>query len=304
MDTLQTAERAGEAAVDAEGMRPPSAAVAPVGSEALALLKARFVALQLERKSAIETSSETVRSNEILIDRLQTQQKSLKQQLCATQRRSLLERQAAARAIANGDEILVTDDSLVSEELIKHRASYDRLRHRSAALEAQVRALDADAKAHALAIARTDKPLRDNIQSMERELECTGIQRAEAEAVGRAYSEIAARLRAERAGVDAAVRKLEGDLAVQTDDVAKIQNLSCDASQRMHTGLRRLQQAQRNATVERAQRTTIGAAHAQSAQDALATTRTALSRERARRDLLAEVAGDLGTSEEMALQVC
>ena len=303
MDALLLAARAGEAAVDAEGPRGPSETSTTLSSDAVALLTRQFAALQLERGVATETVDETLRSNDALIAELRSQQRVLQQKLAGAQKRAQRERQVAARAIVSGGEVLVTEDSQVGDELIRQRTAFDALRHRSSALRAQVRALDADASAHALALARDDAPLRARILAMERELERADVQRAEADAVGKAYAEIEIRLRAERAGALASIRALEATMGTQAVAATELRGLQADAHRRMATGQRRLRDAARAAASERSLRARSAASRAASAQGRLATAGTALSRERARRDLLAEVAGDLGTSEEVALQV-
>lgn len=303
MESLLLAARAGDAAVEAEGARGPAAASTPADPEALALLSQRFAALQLERKAAGETFDETLRYNSAIIRELRAQQRSLVEQLVGAQRRVQRERQSAARAIATGGEVLITDDSLVSAELVRHRSAFDVLRFKSSALRAQASALDADAAVHALALERDDAPLRARVRASELELERVIVQRMEEEAVGRAYAEIGERLRAERAGALVDVRRLEADLSAKAADAAELRGLEVEARRRMQAGLGRLLSAERAAGAERATRGVAAAARAAAAQGRLAATGTVLSRERARRDLLAEVAGDLGTSEEVALQV-
>ncbi len=151
------------------------------------------------------------------------------------------------------------------------------------------------------AAALSNNPLMKRARALSSRLDKTALKYEEVLSIKRTYEGIVARLRDERQGYDAQVGALERELAAKSKDYAELQTLASDAVRVYEAS-----QAELLTVRTRVGGTAESRAREIREREGMARARgkhaeAALARERARRDLLAEVAGDLGISEERAL---
>lgn len=153
----------------------------------------------------------------------------------------------------------------------------------------------------AAAAAASGTPLQRRVRQLENRLDKTAVKHEEAVSIKRTYEQIVKRLRDERVSYDTQIAAMERAVASKSHDLDELKILANDSS-------RAIEQAQ----VELARVRAVAAADREKRQrelrerDGMARGRRLqaemmIARDRARRDLLAEVAGDLGVSEERQL---
>ncbi len=149
--------------------------------------------------------------------------------------------------------------------------------------------------------ASSGTPLQRRVRQLENRLDKTAVKHEEAVSIKRTYEQIVKRLRDERVSYDTQIAAMERAVASKSHDLEELKILANDSS-------RAIEQAQ----VELARVRAVAAADREKRQrelrerDGMARGRRLqaemmIARDRARRDLLAEVAGDLGVSEERQL---
>jgi hypothetical protein len=145
--------------------------------------------------------------------------------------------------------------------------------------------------------ASSGTPLQRRVRQLENRLDKTAVKHEEAVSIKRTYEQIVKRLRDERVSYDTQIAAMERAVASKSHDLEELKILANDSS-------RAIEQAQ----VELARVRAVAAADREKRQrelrerDGMARGRRLqaemmIARDRARRDLLAEVAGDLGVSE-------
>lgn len=146
-----------------------------------------------------------------------------------------------------------------------------------------------------------DTALMKKAKAVEARLDKTALKYEEVTSIRKTYEGIVKRLRDERQSYDAQVSALEKELAAKNRDFQELQTLAADAVRAFETAQQELARVRAAAAGDRdrqgrelKERESMAKARKKHADAQMA-------RERARRDLLAEVAGDLGVSEERAL---
>jgi hypothetical protein len=255
----------------------------------------------------------------------------------------------------------------VGEELIKRRTDYDKLRHKTADLRAEVERLQGELTAimnlrgivgaagaatrnttpsHSVSNSRrgseiatnptvpvtgsntgtnsatinnalsssaddeedgassssaNDTPLQRKVRQVENRLDKTAIKHEEALSIKRTYEQIVKRLKEERVSYDTQVAAIEKTISSKNVELEELKSLAGDATRAMEAAHIELARIRTLAANDREKRNRELRERQLMAQGRRHHAEVALARERARRDLLQEVAGDLGVNEEKAL---
>jgi hypothetical protein len=143
--------------------------------------------------------------------------------------------------------------------------------------------------------------IQRRVRQLENKLDKTAIKHEEALSIRRTYEQIVKRLKDERVSYDTQIAAIEKTIAAKTHDFDELRTLAGEAARAMEASQVELNRVRGLASTDREKRARELRERQSMAGARRHQAEISLARERARRDLLAEVAGDLGVREEKNL---
>jgi hypothetical protein len=147
----------------------------------------------------------------------------------------------------------------------------------------------------------TGTPLQRRVRQLENRLDKTAVKHEEAVSIKRTYEQIVKRLRDERVSYDTQIAAMERAVASKSHDLEELKILANDSSRAIEQAQVELARVRAVAAADREKRHRELRERDGMARGRRLQAEMMIARDRARRDLLAEVAGDLGVSEERQL---
>eukprot|EP00741_Cyanophora_paradoxa_P022407 tig00021463_g21633.t1 len=207
--------------------------------------------------------------------------------------------------MGGGSEGLEGETIKLEDQVVKLRKEYDDLRHGALAKEKEVKAMTdklKDLERESIRPNSEDSPLTRQIRTLENRLDKAMIKYNEAQSIRKTYEQIVKRLKEERIGFDNQLQAIERTLKAKEHDLEELMLMSHDANHAKEVAKAELAKLEQQIADERKQREKELAERRAVVQQKMEMAQRLEKREKMRREIQAEAAGDLGEEGERALK--